>query len=212
MPNNYASHITTFKSVTSKNNFIINNSTISVFLSDQTWLGAFPITPSTNTSIAISRLALQQPWETPGQAEAICCRILERAGFSELPPPDSNQDATTATNEHSITMEQLELLQLIAFCWWKKGVPLGDLVSSATKTTKIDETHSESVQQVVGESESKATSIHWKVLGGQEFRRIFHNWKEDYLPKRWRGLSSAMDRWMNHDGGLITSVRDDEME
>ena len=36
------------------NSFIINNSTILVFLSVQTWLGAFPITPSTNTSIAIT--------------------------------------------------------------------------------------------------------------------------------------------------------------
>ncbi len=168
--------------------------------------------PNTTASKALSRLALQQPWETQGQAEAIGCRILERAGFNIPPPLDSNQGAATATNDYSITMTQPELLQLIAFCWWKKGVPLGDWVSSATKTTNVEKTHSESVQEVGSEGESNPTSIHWKVIGGPPFRSIFENWREDYLPKRWRGLSSAMDRWMNHDGGLITSVRDDELE
>ena len=170
----------------------------------------------TITNNPMSILSLQQPWETLQQAEALHSRTIQRAGLPKRAPLDSNHKTTKTTNMRSILLKQQDLLQVIAICWWKKGLPLGDLVSSATPTTQLVEITLESLrtnqEEVATQNQVETINIDWQVMGDQGFWSIFDYWKEEYLPKRWRGLSSAMDRWMKCDGGLITSVRDEEME
>jgi hypothetical protein len=125
--------------------------------------------------------------------------------------------ATTITEASAVTLSESQVVHLIAHCWWKKGFPLGDLVVSAIPefknsnaaataaatvptTTNLDETPEEERQL-------------WKLVGcGPEFCSLVNDWTTVYLPKRAEGLASALERWMTVEGGLITSVRDDEMD
>ena len=185
----------------------------------------------TNNNTPASLLVLQQPWETPQQAKALRLRILERANLPKTPPPlllqpsnqiDGRTNRNTRDSVHATTttttVTENELLHLVAHCWWKRGLPLGDLVISATIIIPAVEVAAESqAEESQAATEQEQTKdgnekIVWTLQGGEEFRRIFHDWRDEYLPRRGRGLASALERWINHEGGLITNVRDCENE
>ncbi len=159
------------------------------------------------TRRALPPQLFQQPWETPEQASSLSLRNLTRAG---LPKPNCDHEANDSIGSWNVT--QIELLHLIAHCWWKRGIPLGDLLGSAT-IQQDDKAESSNVENYITNTIG-ATKRHkvWTLEGGKEFSTVFRDWKEDYLPRRSRGLTSAMERWTNREGGLISSVRDGEME
>ncbi len=164
------------------------------------------------TAILPSQL-FPQPWETPTQATALRLRKLKRAGLPKPPLPNGNCETKHNSGTKSLIMTQKELLYLIAHCWWKRGVPLGDLLVSATIQQEIEE--SETMTSTKDETtKNRKNNEHdqtWILEGGKEFASLLGDWKTKYLAGRSKGLASALDRWMNREGGLISSVRDAEM-
>jgi hypothetical protein len=173
-------------------------------------------------------LLQQQPWETPKQAIELRFRAIRRAGIPKsLPLSPRPRTCGEERPKHSIDplkLSEKELLHLIAHCWWKKGLPLGDLLESATQA-KVETIEAETNVTTTTAAAAAAAAIlptigrnntqheqPWTLEGGLAFTALVSDWKKGYLPRRSRGLASALERWMKHECGLITSVRDDEME
>ena len=139
-----------------------------------------------------------QPWETPARAHALRLRVLRAAGIPKPPPPTTGarRQRDPPARQH---LAEAALRHLIAHCWWRTGRPLGELLESAVPAPGTDA------------APGGGGSV-WIVEGGPGFSGLLRAWKDGYLARRARGLASALERWMNRECGLITGVRDDEME
>ncbi|VEU45329.1 unnamed protein product [Pseudo-nitzschia multistriata] len=146
----------------------------------------------------------QQPWETPQQAELLRRRIFLRP---KIPLPDKNS-----------LLSETEWRHLIAYCWWKKGIPLWEILSKSF-TTETAMTDADIVEGRVFDNSSSRnpgiamnSSTRTKLQKSEsQLERVVREWRDHYVNPRRNGMASAMARW-NADGMLATFVKDDEMK
>ena len=104
----------------------------------------------------------------------------------------------------TLLSSETELRHLIAYCWWKKGVPLGSLLLAAETETKNDN------KGVVDVDDDVDVDVDIIIDNRKELENIYSEWKDGYVRRRIQGLSLAFERWKS-DGMLITNVTDEEM-
>ncbi|OEU06979.1 hypothetical protein FRACYDRAFT_252611 [Fragilariopsis cylindrus CCMP1102] len=152
-----------------------------------------------------------QPWETVEQAEQIHYDVLERAELVEVIPQLHNSSSSNYAVVSSLS--KTELRQLIAFCWWKKGIPLGKyllLLQLQDDDEKEEATATEAAKSKTNndddddDDDNNKSSIRSSSAAINHF--INNEWKKDYIQKRLHGLYSAFHRW-NMDMNLNMNLK-----
>mmetsp|Transcript_4201 Transcript_4201/g.9144 ORF Transcript_4201/g.9144 Transcript_4201/m.9144 type:complete len:223 (+) Transcript_4201:899-1567(+) len=174
----------------------------------------------------------RQPWETPAKAAAILQRCLALAGLPKkgregVRPDGGGTSSRRRRRCHGegfgvvvVLLDDRELRHLVAYCWWKRGIPLGDLLAGATRSpasaTWVLEGEDDNGENGNDTIHENGSNNYDNDNGNNsndtnDLLSIYNEWKHDYLPRRSRGLASALERWTNQDDMLVTGVRDDEM-
>jgi hypothetical protein len=140
-----------------------------------------------------------QPWETPEQAKALINETMAHAKLAWQYDArcwynsscNHSSEAHKRQKQHQLrllsSLSHTEVLQLVAFCWWKRRMPLGillakELASSDTNNGGPDST----------------------------FDSLVHEWR-NYSQCRLQGIWTAYhQRWKHY--GLITNVADNEIQ